>query len=265
MRDSEDDRRALGHYAATRDPETRDWLVSRFRGLALFHARRFANRGIERDDLEQVAMIGLLNALDRYDPDREVELSTFASRTIEGELKRHFRDRGWAVRVPRGLRDRSVTVRRTADDLESELARSPKPSEIAERLGINTESVLEALDAGAAFRTAPLDAPNRSGSEHPSAVLGRVDAGFSAVADRLMVEQLLASLPARERTIVSLRFYNRLTQAEIANQVGVSQMHVSRLLRQSLLRLRQQLAGVDETDRAAGDRAEDVSGGGDRE
>lgn len=259
MRDSEEDHRALEHYATSRDPATRDWLVERFRGLAIFHARRFVNRGIERDDLEQVAMIGLLNALDRYDPDRQVELSTFASRTIEGELKRHFRDRGWAVRVPRGLRDLSVTVRRTGDDLESELGRPPRPAEIAQRLGIDTESVLEALDAGAAFRTAPLDAPSRAGVDQPAAALGQVDAGFSAVANRLVVEQLLDSLPERERTIVSLRFYDRLTQSEIASRVGVSQMHVSRLLRQSLLRLRQELVG---SGAAAGEEnvADDVSG-----
>jgi RNA polymerase sigma-B factor len=242
VRGSDDDKLALEHYARTRDPETRDRLIERFQGLAIFHARRFTNRGIERDDLEQVAMIGLLNALDRYDPDRQVELSTFASRTIEGELKRHFRDKGWAVRVPRGLRDLSVTVRRTSDDLETELGRPAKPDEIAARLGIDTGTVLEALDASAAFRTAPLEAPNRAGSEQSPAALGQVDVGFSAVADRLVVEQLLETLPERECTIVAMRFYDRLTQSEIAERVGISQMHVSRLLRRSLLQLRKELA-----------------------
>jgi RNA polymerase sigma-B factor len=207
----------------------------------MFHAGRFAHRGIEQEDLEQVAMIGLLNAIERFDPGREVSLSTFASRTIEGELKRHFRDRGWAVCVPRGLRDLSVSVRRTVDDLESELGRPPRPAEVAERLGVEVEEVVEALDAGAAFRAAPLETSDRGGDGRPRAVLGETDAGFDAVTDRLAVQDLLGTLPPRQRDIVNLRFYQRLTQSEIAERVGLSQMHVSRLLRRSLLELRSEL------------------------
>jgi RNA polymerase sigma-B factor len=244
----EDDQQALERYARTRDPALRDELVERYRGLALYHARRFGDRGLEHEDLEQVAMIGLLNALDRFDPERGVSLSTFASRTIEGVLKRHFRDRGWAVRVPRGVRDLSVSVRRAASDLEIELGRSPRVEEIAERVSADTDAVLEALDAGGAFRTASLDAPDRSGEEREHPSLGEHDANLEQLTDSLLVRDLLAGLPERERTILELRFFDRLTQSEIGERVGISQMHVSRLLRRTLLELRERVRADAVTD-----------------
>lgn len=241
MADSDEDRQALARFAETRDPEIKDWLADRYRGLAFYHARRYTDRGVEREDLEQVAMVGLLNALDRFDPGREIELATFASRTIEGELKRHFRDRGWAVRVPRGLRDLSVTVRRATEELEHELGRSPQPVEIAERCGVDVDRVLEALDAASSFRAASLDAPDRNGETRQPAALASNEDGFAEVADEMVVRDLLGTLPERERTILEMRFYERLTQAEIGEQMGISQMHVSRLLRRSLLELRLRL------------------------
>jgi RNA polymerase sigma-B factor len=234
----DDDRLALERYAATRDPDTREWLVERFRGLALYHARRFTNKGIERDDLEQVAMVGLLNAIERFDPGRGFDLSTFASRTIEGEIKRHFRDRGWAVRVPRRVRDLSVSVRRTIGELENELNRPPRPSEIAERLDVDVDDVIEALDARSAFQTSALDIGPGQGEGRAHAQLGQTDSGFEHSIDRIVLDELLESLPDREATILRLRFYDQLTQSEIAARVGISQMHVSRLLRRSLLQLR---------------------------
>jgi RNA polymerase sigma-B factor len=241
MPDSDDDRLALREFAETRDPALRDQLAERYRGLALYHARRFTDRGIERDDLEQVALLALVNALDRFDPARGVELSTFASRTIEGELKRHFRDRGWAVRVPRGLRDLSVSVRRVTAELETEFGRSPRPADIADRLGVDVSDVIDALDASAAFRTASLDTPTKSGEEREPISVAEIDAGFDRVDDQMLVKELLERLPERERMILELRFYERLTQAEIGDRIGLSQMHISRLLRRALLSLRASL------------------------
>jgi RNA polymerase sigma-B factor len=242
---SVDDRLALERYAATRDPDTREWLVERFRGLALYHARRFTNKGIEREDLEQVAMVGLLNAIERFDPGRGFDLSTFASRTIEGEIKRHFRDRGWAVRVPRRVRDLSVGVRRTIGELENELARAPRPSEIAERLGVDVDDVIDALDARSACRTSALDIGSSPEDDRSHPQLGQTDRGFEHSIDRIVLDELLESLPDREATIVRLRFYDQLTQSEIAARVGISQMHVSRLLTRILEFLRK---GMDNGD-----------------
>ncbi|MGF1597954.1 MAG: sigma-70 family RNA polymerase sigma factor [Acidimicrobiales bacterium] len=233
---------ALARYASGGDPEIRDRLVEEHRGLALFHVRRYANRGIERDDLDQVAMIGLLKAVERFDPSRNVTLATYASRTIDGELKRHFRDRGWVMRVARSVRDVSVAVRTARSQLEVELGRPPRPVQIAERLGVDTEAVLEALDASSsAYRAVPLEREDGNGEERAPTAVGQRDRGFAAVADRIMVEDLLSLLPVREQEIIKLRFYDQMTQSEIAARVGLSQMHVSRLLRRCMVTLRQEL------------------------
>jgi RNA polymerase sigma-B factor len=238
--DEAEDRADIERWAETRDQELRDRLVERYLGLALYHARRFADRGIEREDLEQVATIGLVDALNRFDPKRGVALSTFASRTIDGVLKRHFRDRGWAVRVPRGVRDLSVSVRTASGELEAELGRSPRPSEIAERVGATVEEVLEALEARTAFQTSSLDTEDRDGVERETPI-GVRHRELDQVVDKVLVRELLASLPERERKILELRFFEGLTQSEIGERVGISQMHVSRLLRRSLRDLRKKL------------------------
>jgi len=207
-------------------------------------ARRFQGRGEAQDDLQQVALLGLLKAIDRFDPERGVRFSTFAVPTIVGELKRHFRDKGWMVRVPRSVQELRSEIKIAISHLTQELGRSPKVHEIANRVGCHAEQVLEALDARTAYRSDSLDAP---GSIDDAAVidgLGASDREIETVVDRIEVQDLLAALPPRERRILVLRFFGSLTQSEIARHVGVSQMHVSRLITETLARLREQL-GAD--------------------
>lgn len=226
------------------DPErvaVRDQLVAVHAGLALSSARRFSRRGEPSEDLEQVAMIGLLKAIDRYDLQRQVEFSTFATPTIVGEIRRHFRDTGWALHVPRGLRELSVQIGPAVEALTAELDRSPRPSEVAARLGVSTERVVEALEAADAYATIPLDAPLPEGLSVAD-TLGQVDAALDRVNERAALRPLIAALPERERTILALRFFEELSQSQIAARVGVSQMHVSRLLARTLATLRAGLA-----------------------
>jgi RNA polymerase sigma-B factor len=201
-------------YAATRDMRLRDELVEVHIGLARHLAGRFTFRGEPLDELEQVALVGIMNA------------------TVVGELKRHFRDRGWAVRVPRRVQELHLEIGRLVGMLSQELGRSPTPSELARRAGVDEERVIEAMEAGGMYQLTSLDAPSSSGAD----ASGPDD--FAALDQRMAIEELLATLPARERTIVELRFFDGLTQSEIAERVGISQMHVSRLLARSLTSLR---------------------------
>ena len=223
-------------YRRTRDRDLRNELVEEHVRLADFLARRFAHRGESADDLRQVALIGLLKAVERFEPERGLQFSSFATPTIVGELKRHFRDRGWAVRIPRRLQELHLEIERTVGTLSQELGRVPRISEIAARAGVSDEDVLESMEAGGLYRLSSID--GQAGDEHggaPSGLpLGTDDAELGAVDDRVEVAELLATLPARERTIVYLRFFEGLTQTEIAEHVGISQMHVSRLLTRSL-------------------------------
>ncbi len=201
-------------------------------------ARRFTNRGEPYDDLVQVASLALVKSVDRFEPDRGVEFSTFATRTIIGELKRHFRDKGWAIRAPRRIQELYLAVRPTIDVLSQELGRPPTVVEIADRVGASEESVLEALEAGQRYRTSSIDAPDR----HDGSLalrLGQVDSGYIGTDDRMFLALSMADLPEREKMIIRLRFVDGLTQSEIAAQVGISQMHVSRLLASSLAKLRE--------------------------
>ncbi len=224
-----------------RRTDVRAQLVTLHTGLAYTFARRFSRRGQPDDDLEQVALVGLIKAVDRYDPARGVEFSTFASPTILGELRRHFRDTSWDVHVPRGLRELVVQIPPVVEQLTRELHRSPRPSEIAARLGVATERVVEALEAADAYAALPLDTP--AGDGRPLAEsLGDVDAALARVDERATLRPLIAALPERERTILRLRFFEEMSQSQIAEQVGVSQMHVSRLLTRTLETLRVGLA-----------------------
>jgi RNA polymerase sigma-B factor len=227
-------------YRRTGDRRLRDELVEEHAPLAHFLASRFANRGESRDDLVQVALVGLFKAVERFDPGRGLQFSTFATPTILGELKRHFRDRGWAVRVPRRVQELHLQLGRIISTLGQEEGRSPTPAEVAERAGVSEEAVLEAMEAGSLYRLVSLDgsvAPDDEGNEL-SACLGDDDPEFERIEHRSELAELLSVLPARERRIVELRFFESLTQSEIAERVGVSQMHVSRLLTRSLERLR---------------------------
>jgi RNA polymerase sigma-B factor len=227
-------------YAATGDHALRDELVAAHLGLAEYLARRFANRGEPLDDLVQVASFGLLKAVDRFDPERGVEFSTYATHTIVGEIKRHFRDRGWAIRAPRRMQELYLRLGKVVGTLGQELGRSPTIAELAAEVAVSEEEVLEALEAGAAYRFASLDSPVGGDDEGQTLAsrLGEEDSHFVDAEDRATLFPLLAQLPAREQRIIHLRFFDGLTQSEIAIRLGISQMHVSRLLARSVAQLR---------------------------
>jgi RNA polymerase sigma-B factor len=236
-----DERFAL--YRRSGDRRLRDDLVEEHAPLAHFLARRFANRGEPVDDLVQVALVGLLKAVERFDPGRGLQFSTFATPTILGELKRHFRDRGWAVRVPRRVQELHLQLGRIVATLGQEHGRSPTPAEVAERAGVSEEEVLEAMEAGSLYRLVSLDGPATRDDDETSELvscLGDEDGAFEQIEHRAELDDLLGVLSDRERRIVELRFFEGMTQSEIAEQVGVSQMHVSRLLARSLEMLRAQ-------------------------
>ena len=238
---AEEDRRLLTAYHRLGDPAARDALVARFLPLARQLARRYQRTGEPLDDLVQVASLGLLKAIDRFDPDRATAFSSFAVPTILGELKRYFRDKGWSVRVPRDLQELAVRVDRLGEELSRELGRAPTPTEMSERLGVTTEQVLEAREAAGAYRAVSLDRPRTEDDEGGDAyaeVVGGDDPGFGLAEDAATVQRLMRVLTDREREVLRLRFVEDLTQSEIGERVGVSQMHVSRLIRQSIARLR---------------------------
>ena len=240
-----DDNALFERYRRTRDPADREALVERFRALALHLSRRYHARG-EREDLEQIACLALLKAIDRYDPSKGVAFSSFAVPTIIGELKRYFRDCGWSVRVPRSLQELNLRIANTTEALSPELGRAPTVQELAERCQATPEQVVEALGLSSAHRADSLDAPAGAGAgEEQQTRLGTIaheDSGYIEAECAADVDRLLSHLPAREQAIVRLRFHHDLTQREIADLVGLSQMHVSRLLRSALDELHQRAA-----------------------
>jgi len=227
----------------TEDPDVRERLIKGHLGLVEYLARRFAGRGEPLDDLIQVATIGLVKAVDRFDPDREVEFSTYATPTIVGELKRHFRDKGWAVRVPRRLQELNLRLGPVIGKLSQELQRSPTVAEIAKAAGATEDEVLEGLDSAHAYRLISLDAPTGEEGLSYHDQIGEEDSALESLEDWVSVGPLLQQLPARERRMLYLRFFKGLTQSEIADQLGISQMHVSRLLAKTLATLREGLEG----------------------
>ena len=240
------DRRLL-ERAHAGDQAARAALVDRFLPLARQLARRYQRGGELLDDLNQVASLGLLKAIDRFDPERATAFSSFAVPTILGELKRHFRDKGWSVRVPRDLQELAVKLEPTSEALLRELGRAPTLLEIAQRLDTSVELVLEAREAAAAYRAVSLDRPRDDDDEDGAGIadaVGADDPGFAVAEDAATVERLMRVLGDREREVLRLRFAEDLTQSEIGVRVGVSQMHVSRLIRQSVARLRE-LAETD--------------------
>ena len=223
--------------------DLRDQLVRGYLPVAQHIARRFANRGEPLDDLVQVATVGLINAINRYSPDRGTDFFSFAVPTISGEVRRHFRDLGWSMRVPRRLKDMHVSINGVVSELSQSLGRAPKPTEIAERLGVPVSEVLEGLEASEAYRSSSLDEmlSSAQGSATVGELVGGADAELDRVDFRQALRPALADLAPRERTIVMLRFFGNMTQTQIAQEVGISQMHVSRLLTQTLDRLRSRL------------------------
>ena len=247
------DRTATGaqfaEYRRTGDRALRNELVQEHVRLAEFIARRFAHRGEPLDDLRQVALIGLVKAVERFEPDRGLQFSSFATPTIMGELKRHFRDKGWAVRVPRRIQELHLELDRTISTLGQELGRAPTTAEIARRAGVDEEDVLESMEASSLYRLASLDAgraDDDSSSGAPSERVGGPDVELEGVDDRVVVSELLGTLPEREQRIVYLRFFEGRTQSEIAEEIGISQMHVSRLIVRSLATLGQHASLVSE-------------------
>lgn len=207
-------------------------------GLARALARRYANRGEPLDDLEQVAMVGLINAVDRFDPSKGAEFRSFAAPTILGELRRHFRDRAWAMRVPRGLKDDYARVTAAVEALTARLGRTPGVAEIAAEAGIGDEQVLDAIAAHGAYRPQSLSAPPPGDEEGVPTDVATEEEGYARVEGRAVLAQGLRHLPARERVILHLRFEEGLSQSDIGRRLGISQMHVSRLLARALATLR---------------------------
>ncbi|MGH2730314.1 MAG: RNA polymerase sigma factor SigF [Actinomycetota bacterium] len=231
--------------AATEEERTRhrERLVEQHIGLVEFLARRFRSRGEPLEDLIQVGTIGLLKAIERFDLDRQVEFSTYATPTVVGELKRHFRDKGWAVRVPRPLQELHLELTKVVGQLGQELGRSPTVPEIADAINASEETVLEGLEIAQVYSLASIDAPidSEEGEATFADQIGGADEDLENLEYRASLAPEIAKLPERERRILYLRFFKAMTQSEIAERLGISQMHVSRLLNRTLVRLRQAL------------------------
>ncbi len=225
-------------FSFTGDPECRTELIEAHLGFAEHLARRFTHRGEPYDDLVQVSSLGLIKAVDRFDPSRGVEFTTFATKTILGELKRHFRDKGWAIRAPRRIQELYLQLGQTVASQSQELGRSPTIKELMKATGASEDEVIEAMEAGHAYRSASLDSAGPD-DETLGTRLGVEITEFGDAEWRAVLMPHLESLPERDRMILELRFVEGLTQSEIAARVGISQMHVSRLLGRSLVALRE--------------------------
>lgn len=239
------DRELLRRYHGGGDLEARERLIEQYLPLVRSLARRYANRGEQLEDLVQVGSIGLIKAIDRFDVDRGVELTTYATPNIIGEIKRHFRDKGWSVRVPRGLQELNVRLSALLEQLTVQLERSPTIAELAKAADVDEEAVLEALESGQAYTTVSLSAPSNPGEDgslDPLESLGELEHQYEVSEDRAVLAPGLKALDERERRIIHLRFWEGLTQSQIAQQVGISQMHVSRLIRRSLEKVRDEIA-----------------------
>ncbi|WP_345271206.1 RNA polymerase sigma factor SigF [Nocardioides nanhaiensis] len=232
---------------ATRE-QARDSLVTLHLPLVEHCARRFRNRGEPYEDLVQVGTIGLIKAVDRFDSERGVEFSTYATPTIIGEIKRHFRDKGWAIRVPRRLQELRMQIGSATAELTQSLGRSPTPRELAERIGCTVEEIVEGMESSNAYSTLSLDASSDDSDDGPGSmldVIGVDDEGLANVEIRESIKPLLDQLDPREKRILLLRFFKNMTQSQIAEEIGVSQMHVSRLLNRTLTQLRTSLEAED--------------------
>jgi RNA polymerase sigma-B factor len=244
-----DDKQLLRRYHQDGDLQARERLIERYMSLVRSLARRYAYRGEQLDDLVQIGAIGLIKAIDRFDLERGVELTTYATPNIIGEIKRHFRDKGWSVRVPRGLQELNVQISKLVEQLTVQLGRSPTIAELAEAAGVEEEAVLEALESGRAYSSVSLSpggASDEEGELDPLESLGTEEHEYEVSEDRAVLAPGLKVLDERERRILHLRFFSGLTQSQIAEQIGISQMHVSRLIRRSLEKIREEIAQESE-------------------
>jgi RNA polymerase sigma-B factor len=229
---------AFARLRERRDRSLRNRLVEEHRWLAEICARRLSRRGEPLDDLLQVALLGLVKAVDRFDPDFGVPFRAYATKTMRGELRRHYRDHTWALKVPRRMKDLSVGASAVVDRLTQRLGRTPTVADLALELGVGEDEVVETLTASAAYRTCSLEGPAGRGDRPDPDELGMEDAGLASADVRPDVARMLATLPARQRAVIYLRFYQQLTQQEIGDRLGLSQVHISRLLRAALEALR---------------------------
>src|SRR5262245_46402073 len=239
------DRELLRRYHHEGDVAAREKLIEQYMSLVRSLARRYSYRGEQLEDLVQIGAIGLIKAIDRFDVSRGVELTTYATPNIIGEIKRHFRDKGWSVRVPRGLQELNVQLSRLVEQLTVQLGGSPTIPELAEAAGVEEEEVLEALESGRAYSSVSLSTGGGSEDDDeldPLESLGEEEHEYEISEDRVVLEPGFKVLDERERTILHLRFYKGLTQSQIAQQIGISQMHVSRLIRRSLEKIRAEIA-----------------------
>lgn len=240
--DRERTRALFESYAATRDQAVREQLVVAHLNLVRYLASRFANRSEPLDDLIQVGTLGLIKAIDRFDPHRGIEFTTYVTPTVIGEIKRHFRDKGWAIRVPRRLQELNVAVNRTIDALSVRLGRSPSVADLAQALNATDEEIIEAQELGQAYAPLSLDVEVAGDSDRKTATLmdylGREDPDIALLEDKDLLERAFGCLDPRERVIVYLRYYEHASQSEIAQRLRVSQMHVSRLQQRALAKMK---------------------------
>lgn len=242
--DKEKTHELFRRYKEEGDVEAREKLVMSHMNLVRFLANKFKNRGEPLDDLIQVGYLGLLKAIDRFDPSRGLEFTTYATPTIMGEIKRHFRDKGWSVRVPRRLQELSAKVNQATDVLTTELQRSPKIEEIAEYLDASVDEVLEAMESSSAYSSVPLEGTGHNDNDDAPSVLDRYateDSALNFTDDRLIIQEALKGFSPREREVIDLRFLQGMTQIEIAEQLGISQVQVSRLLRRTLKKIQDKI------------------------
>ena len=246
-----DDKILLRRYHEDGDLRAREQLIEQYMSLVRSLARRYSYRGEQLEDLVQIGAIGLIKAIDRFDLERGVELTTYATPNIIGEIKRHFRDKGWAVRVPRGLQELNVQLSRLMEQLTVQLGRSPTIPELAKAAGVEEEQVLEALESGRAYTSLSLSVGGGGGDDDddldPLESLGTEEHQYEVSEDRAVLAPGFRALDERERKILQLRFFDGLTQSQIAQQVGISQMHVSRLIRRSLEKIRETIAEDEES------------------
>lgn len=242
--DKEKTRELFRRFKEEGDMDAREKLVMSHLNLVRFIANKFKNRGEPIDDLIQVGYLGLLKAIDRFDPSRGLEFTTFATPTIMGEIKRHFRDKGWSVRVPRRLQELSAKVNQATDTLTSQLQRSPTIAEIADYLDATVDEVLEAMESSSAYRSVSLEAPSGADDDDTPSVIDRYateDSDLAFTDDRIIIEEALASFSPRERDVIEMRFLKGMTQIEIAEKLGISQVQVSRLLRRTLKKIQDKI------------------------
>ena len=242
--DKERTRELFRRYKEEGDEEAREQLIVSHVNLVRYIAAKFKNRGEPLDDLIQVGTIGLIKAIDRFDPSRGLEFTTYATPTIMGEIKRHFRDKGWTIRVPRRLQELSAKVNSATDELTAQLQRSPSIEEVAEYLGTNADEVLEAMESSSAYSSVPLEGQGNNEEDDAPSVIDRyasVDGDLEASDDRMVLEEVIGEFPEADQQAIRMRFIDGMTQVEIAKRLGISQVQVSRMLRRALRRIQDKI------------------------